>query len=117
MIRTFGRIGPLAGVFAVGSLPAQAQSVSLHIAAATLSVLQNDTSTNTASVTVTATLAINDFRVRSGSNRADYNVQIGDRSTDDVTNGILISCFNQNGRDNGELNFPGTNYGASAIDS
>src|SRR5262249_15793996 len=39
-------------------------------------------------------------------------------SVDDVTNGILMGCIDQNGRDNGELNtFPGMNYGTCSIDS
>ena len=89
-----------------------------HIAAANLVVVQNDTGNTTNSVTVTTALAINDFRIRAGSNRADYDIQIGEVSTDDVPNGILISCIDQNGRDNGEsTNYPGMNYGASAIDS
>ena len=117
MTSTLRGIALLAFIWLSGRLSATAQNVAHHIAAANLNVVQNDASNNTASVTVTATLSINDFRVRAGSNRADYNVQIGDVSTDDVANGILISCLNQNGRDNGETNFPGMNYGASAIDS
>ncbi|EEF57643.1 phosphocholine-specific phospholipase C [Pedosphaera parvula] len=88
-----------------------------HVAAANLLVLQNDTSNNTASVTVSTTLSINDFRIRPGSSRADYNVQIGAISTDDVANGILMGSINQNGRDNGEDAFPGMNYGTCSIDS
>jgi phospholipase C len=88
-----------------------------HVAAANLLVVQNDTNNTTSSVSVSTTLSINDFRIRSGSNRGDYNVQIGPVSTDDVPNGILMSSINQNGRDNGEDAFPGMNYGTSAIDS
>ncbi|MEI6074892.1 MAG: phospholipase C, phosphocholine-specific [Verrucomicrobiota bacterium] len=94
-----------------------AAPVQHQISAANIEVVQNDSSNNTTSVTVTTALSINDFRIRSGSNRADYNVQIGADSTDDVINGILLSSINQNGRDNNETNFPGMNYGASAIDS
>ncbi|HEY4416565.1 MAG TPA: phospholipase C, phosphocholine-specific [Verrucomicrobiae bacterium] len=88
-----------------------------QISAANILVQQNDTNNTTDSVTVTTGLSINDFRIRSGSNRADYDVQIGALSTDDVTNGILMTSIDQNGRDNGELAFPGKNYGTSAIDS
>ena len=109
-------IGGVAVLF-VSLISVMAAPVQHHISAANIEVVQNDSSNNTASVTVTAPLSINDFRVRAGSNRADYNVQIGDASTDDVANGILISCIYQNGRDNDETNFPGMNYGTSAIDS
>jgi phospholipase C len=89
-----------------------------HIAAANISVVQNDAGNTTNSVTVSTSLSINDFRIRPGSNRADYNVQIGSVSTDDVTNGILMGSIDQNGRDNGELDtFPGMNYGTCSIDS
>lgn len=90
----------------------------LHsIAAANLFVTQHDTNNTSASVTVSTLLSINDFRIRAGSGRADYNVQIGAVSTDDVTNGILMGCIDQNGRDNGEDAFPGKNYGTCSIDS
>src|SRR5436305_14917827 len=78
-----------------------------HIAAANIQVVQNDTNNTTWSVTVSTSLSINDFRIRTGSNRADYDVQIGAASTDDVVNGILMGSIDQNGRDNGELDtFP-----------
>ena len=105
------------GALFAGLVSVEAAAVQHSISAANIDVVQNDTANNTTSVTVTTALSINDFRVRVGSNRADYNVQIGADSTDDVTNGILISSINQNGRDNGETNFPGMNYGTSAIDS
>ena len=117
MSKNFHKIFLLAAVVLSDAFSAWAQGVVHHIAAAYIEVVQNDTANNTTSVTVTTALSINDFRIRSGSNRADYNVQIGADSTDDVINGILISCINQNGRDNGETNFPGMNYGTSAIDS
>jgi len=109
----------LSAVFAVVFLshPLFAQ-VAHHIAAANIVVVQNDTSNNTTSVSVSTSLSINDFRIRSGSSRADYNVQIGPSSTDDITTGILIGSIDQNRRDNGELNtFPGMNYGTCGIDS
>lgn len=102
----------------VTGVSAGATPVQHYIAAANIAVVQNDTGNTSSSVTVTAPLSINDFRIRSGSTRADYNIQIGDVSSDDVTNGILISSIDQNGRDNGETtNYPGMNYGTSAIDS
>jgi hypothetical protein len=108
-----------AGVFyAVLFPPTGSGQVLHHIAAANLVVVQNDTNNTTSSVTVGTSLSINDFRMRTGSNRGDYNVQIGNISTDDVTNGILMTSINQNGRDNGELDaFPGMNYGTCSIDS
>jgi autotransporter-associated beta strand protein len=99
------------------ALPLRATTGSPQIAAANISVVQNDASNNTASVTVSTTLSINDFRIRSGSNRADYDVQIGNASTNNVANGMLISSIDQNGRNNGEADFPGMNYGTCAIDS
>jgi phospholipase C len=111
---------PLALVLILGfsSQPKGSAQVLHHIAAANIVVAQNDTNNTTASVTVSTALSINDFRIRSGSNRADYNVQIGPVSTDDVANGILIGSLDQNGRDNGELDkFPGMNYGTCSIDS
>src|SRR5712671_2824726 len=65
--------GPLTG----------ATQVLHHIAAANIVVVQNDTNNTTASVTVSTSLSINDFRIRAGSNRGDCNVQIGSASTDD----------------------------------
>jgi phospholipase C len=99
----------------LGSFAAVGQ-VQHNIAAANIVVVQNDTGNTTNSVTVSTALSINDFRIRTGSNRGDYNVQIGSASTDDVTGGILIGCIDQNGRDNGELDtFPGMNYGSCSI--
>src|SRR2546423_817669 len=75
---------PVALFFIFGLLSTNAQ-VAHHIAAANIMVVQNDTSNNTTSVTVSTGTSINDFRIRPGSNRADYNVQIGNLSTDDVS--------------------------------
>ena len=73
----------------------------LHtIAAANLDVVQVDRFNTEDSVIVTAPLSINDFRVRDGSNRGDYNIQIGGNATDDTTQGILMTSISQNGRDN-----------------
>lgn len=84
------------------------------VSAANILVVQNDTGNTTASVTASTALSINDFRIRPGSNRADYDVQIGGASTNNVADGILISCIDQNGRDNGKTSFPRMNYGTSA---
>src|SRR5262245_6575791 len=62
-------------------LPTGLAQVLHHIAAANIVVIQNDENNTTASVTVSTSLSINDFRIRSGSNRGDYNVQIGNSST------------------------------------
>ena len=111
----FSYLAVLSAIF--GPLVGSAQ-VLHQIAAANIVVVQNDAANTTASVTVSTALSINDFRIRPGSNRGDYNVQIGNASTDDVANGILLGCIDQNGRDNGELAaFPGLNYGTCSIDS
>lgn len=91
-----------------------------QITAANINVVQNDTNNTAASITLSTPLAINDFRVINGtqSSRADYYIQIGASATDNVSNGMLISSIDQNGRDNGESGvYAGMNYGTSAIDS
>src|SRR6478736_8984032 len=50
-----------------------------NISAANLEVIQNDTGNTEASVTATTSLSINGMRLRVGSNRGDYNLQIGDQ--------------------------------------
>ena len=96
-----------------GFLSATAQH---HIGAVLLQVTQNDTNNNTSSVTVTETTSINDLRLRGGSNRGDYNLQAGELQADDVDTGVLITCVAENGRDNGELAYPGPNFGTTAMD-
>lgn len=86
------------------------------VAAALLNVVQNDISNNTASVTVTASLTVGDLSVRDGSNRGDYNLSAGIGFSDDVETGIVMTCVAQNGRDNGEVNYPGVNFCTTAID-
>jgi len=115
---TITRLGlaVLAGVAGAGGPAARAQSAAHGVAAANLAVVQHDISNNTASVTVTATLAVNEFAVRDGSNRGDYNVQIGPGFSDDVAGGVLLTSVAQNGRDNAETNYPGLNYCTSAAD-
>jgi hypothetical protein len=100
---------------ALGLLSAHAPAAAHGIAAALLQVVQNDTSNNTASVTVTTALSINGFSLRSGSNRGDYNVQAAG-GAGDVDRGVLLACVAQNGRDNGETNYPGTNFCTAAVD-
>jgi len=87
-----------------------------RIAAANLQVIQNDTGNTVNSVTVNATLSINDLRVRTGSNRGDFNFQVGDDGADDLTNGLPMVAISENGRDNGELPDEQPNYAAPAFD-
>src|SRR3954464_11965525 len=84
-----------AAVAAINALlpSAQAAPVTHGISAANINVVQNDTGNTTASVTVTTPLAINDFRIRDGSNRGDFDIQIGPDPTDDAPNGVLMSCI------------------------
>ncbi|HEX3359120.1 MAG TPA: hypothetical protein VHS31_19230, partial [Tepidisphaeraceae bacterium] len=87
------------------AFPGSAKSQTSHgISAASISVVQNDIENTTNSATVAATVSINDFRIRAGSNRGDCNVQIGPSFSDDVSSGVLMSCVAENGRDNGETN-------------
>ncbi len=84
----------------------------LHaIAAANIDVVQHDGANNTTSVTVTAPYAFNDFQIREGSNRGDFNVQIGAAATDDPANGIIISSVRQNGRNNTPFGEPAATSG------
>ncbi len=103
----------LSGLLAAGLPSARAAN---GVAAANISVVQHDTANTTNSVTVTATLSLNDFRVREGSNRGDYNVQIGSSSSDDVDTGVLLTSVAENGRDNLETAYPGTNFCTSAME-
>lgn len=89
----------------------QAAPVFHGVAAANLRVAQLDTGNTTNSVRVTPTLAINDFRLRDGSNRGDYHVQIGPDAADDVATGVLLSSVTENGRNN----FGTNNYPISAV--
>lgn len=93
-----------------------AQAPPHGIAAANLDVIQNDTGNTINSVTVSSTLSINDMRVRVGSNRGDYNLQIGDTVTNDLAEGLVMVSISQNGKDNGELADEQKNYAAPAFD-
>ncbi len=86
------------------------------IGAVLLAVTQNDTNNNNTSVTITESITGNGLRLRGGSNRGDYNLQAGETHADDVEAGVLITCLAENGRDNGEAVYPGTNFGTTAVD-
>lgn len=86
------------------------------VSAGNIVVVQNDSSNNTESVTVTLSLSVNDFSIREGSSRGDFNVQIGEGFSDDADTGVLISSVAENGRDNGETNYPGLNFCTSSIE-
>src|SRR6266513_318606 len=85
MRRLISRIGAtfIALIIAAAATHA-AQAPPHNISAANLDVIQNDSANTEASVTVTTSLSINDMRVRNGSNRGDYNVQVGDTGTNDL---------------------------------
>jgi autotransporter translocation and assembly factor TamB len=51
------------------------------VSAANINVVQNSAANTAAAVTVTLDNSINDFRIRSGSNRGDFTVQIGSDPT------------------------------------
>src|SRR5436190_10198676 len=70
-----------------------------NIAAGNFDVQVNDVNDTATSVTVTCPLSINDYRIRTGSNRGDYNVAIGSDATDDPANGVLMSSPCHNGTD------------------
>lgn len=93
-----------------------AQNVSHGISAALIDVVQFDEANNTNSVEVTPTISINEFKIRSGSNRGDCNVEIGTGFSDDSSSGVLMTCVAENGRDNHETNYPGLNYCTSAME-
>src|SRR5882724_8325919 len=75
-----------------------AQAPPHNISGANLNIIQNDSANTVASVTVTTSLSINDMRVRNGSNRGDYNLQVGDTGTNDLADGLVMVAVNQNGR-------------------
>lgn len=119
-IQPFARLGGVALALALGLgglLPLEAAEAPPHrITAANLKVVQNDPGNTVNSVTVTATLSINDLRVRPGSNRGDFNLQEGDTEADDLAAGMVLVAVSENGRDNGELPDEQKNYGAPAFD-
>jgi hypothetical protein len=113
MNAVFRQFGLAAAFLAVSLCPGVAQH---NIGALRVGVVQNDTNNTSDSVFLEELVSVNDLHLRLGANRGDYNVQAGEDSIDDVENGVLISCVAENGRDNGELAYPGTNYCTSTID-
>jgi len=87
-----------------------------NIAAANIEVVQVDTTD--AGLSLSSSYSFNDFRLRAGSIRGNYNVQIGDSAADDPANGILLSSVRNNGRDNGESTPAAgvTHYGTVGLD-
>src|SRR5204863_5424588 len=82
-----------------------------NISAGNVIVTQNDTNNNNTSVSTVIQNGVNDFQVRPGGNsRGDFGVQVGPDPLDDAANGVVMPSVMQNGRDNGEFFFPGTNY-------
>ncbi len=119
-VRSWVSLLGLAGLAGESFLPAHAGLTPPHgISAINLSVIQNDTGNAVESVTLESKLSINDLRIRPGSNRGDYNLQVGDIGTDDVAAGLLLVAVSENGRDNGELEnllgyaAPSFDYGAA----
>jgi hypothetical protein len=108
-------LGMLIALTLAGSGGAWAQT-GHGVSAALIRVVQNDEGNTTDSVTVTTTVSVNECKVRDGSNRGDFFVQVGDGFSDDVDTGVLMACIAENGRDNGETNYPGMNFCTSAID-
>ena len=107
------------GLFVWGACESQvahAKPPPHNISAGNLEVVQLDTGNTVNSVVVTCPLSINDFRVRPGSNRGDYNFQIGDVVSDDALGGVTMVSISQNGRDNGELANEQKDYSAPAFD-
>ena len=69
------------------------------IAAGIFNVQTIDTGNTTNSVNLTCTYSINDYRARVGSDKGDFQVQIGTDATDDPNNGVLMSTPYGNGYD------------------
>lgn len=107
-----------AGVLHLLPSAAYAELPAHNVPAASITVVQLDAGTSSASLIVSNSYAVGDFRIRPTANRGDFDVQIGDDATDDPPNGILLSCIAENGRDNtaaGETDarLLGTIYSAS----
>jgi hypothetical protein len=87
------------------------------VVAANIDVVINDFLNYTNSVILSVPYAIGDFRLNPDlSNNGDYAVQIGETRTNDVPGGILITSVRENGRDDGNILYPGTNFATSHID-
>ena len=100
-------VAVLTGLLAASLPSAQAQD---RPAAANINVVQFDWDNTTNSVNVTTTLSLNGLVIRDGSNRGDFNVQVGESAEDDYLGGALLSSVSQNGRDSYITN----NYAVSA---
>jgi hypothetical protein len=87
------------------------------IVAANIDVTINDFFNNTNSVFFEMPVKVGDFRLaQEGSNNGDYDTQIGNNPTNNVTDGIMMSSVRQNGRDDNWIIHPGTNYSVSLMD-
>jgi hypothetical protein len=95
---------------------AHAAPVTHSISAGNITVIQNDLGNTAASVSPSVSLPINDFRIRSGSSRGDFNIQVGSSATDDVAGGVLVSSVAENGRDMGDPTYSGIQFATSHVD-
>lgn len=112
ILRTFA-LTATASLLVLSAAIATAQN---GISAANITVVQIDTNNTVDSVEMAAPVSINSMKIRGDSNRGDYNLQVGDEYSDDVTTGVLISSVTQNGRDNNEAAYPGANFCTSTVD-
>jgi autotransporter-associated beta strand protein len=87
--------------FAGGAAALFLMCASLQAAVITgrIDVVQNDPDNNATSVTVTKVGGSDQFVIRDGSNRGDYNVDVGPSTFNAPLNGVLITCVSENGRD------------------
>ncbi|MBL9182606.1 MAG: lamin tail domain-containing protein [Verrucomicrobiaceae bacterium] len=81
-----------------------------------LNVVQNDAGNATTSVTVTKSAGSSpNFAIRTGSNKADYNVTFG--NTNDYDTGVLVAAVSENGRNNNSVGETiGTFYTTVGVD-
>ena len=81
-----------------------------------LNVVQNDSGNLTTSVTVTKGAGSSpNFAIRTGSNKADYNVTFG--NTNDYDTGVLVATISENGRNNNAVGETiGTFYTTVGVD-
>jgi hypothetical protein len=106
----------LAAFLLLAAAAARASEVPAHnISAANLIVVQNDANNTEASVTVTNGLTINDMRVRTGSNRGDYTLQVGDNPYTNYLQGLILTATSQNLRYNLDESSDAV-FGISAFD-
>ena len=85
--------------------------------AANVHVVQNDTGNTTTSVTTTVPQLSGELQLRAGSNRGDYNMQVGAGGADDVVAGMMLAISTQNGRTNAGDTLSGVRYTTPAMDS